>query len=90
MTAPDTCALWVVDLDGDDRFEAVLLTEQRGAVHGVVYARSAQAWRREGALRGSSRPLSIWMREIEERRVLTARPRWPDLTVDGERLAIVP
>jgi hypothetical protein len=88
IAAPGSCALWVFDMDQDDRPEALLLWERRGSVQAVLYAQGPQGWRREGSLHGPPRPLSVWLAEIDAGvPALTAR-KWPDLTLGAERFTV--
>ncbi len=85
---PDFCALWLIDLDQDGNAEAVLLREQAGIVQSTLYARGPHGWRKEGPLYGPTRTLSTWLADIDNGRVAIAPPRWPDLSINGERVRV--
>jgi hypothetical protein len=91
VARPDTCALWLIDLDRDGNAEAVLLADQKGGgTVGAVYSRSSGGWRKEGLLHDRSRSVSVWLTEIDAGRVSLASPKWPDLSVSGEHVRIAP
>jgi hypothetical protein len=90
LATPDACALWIIDLDHDSKPEAVLLWETGGTAEAWLYSQGPNGWHKEGPLHGTPRALSIWLSEIDAGRVALVPPRWPDLSVNGERLRVGP
>jgi hypothetical protein len=86
---PAHCALWLVDVDGDGQAEAVLLWERGPQVQALLYAREAQGWRKQSALRGGPATLQAWREAVQAGTVQRKAPRWPDLELDGQRLQVV-
>jgi hypothetical protein len=84
---PERCALWLVDLDGDGKDEAILLweSEQRIAT-AALYAIESEGWRKQGDLRGRLRSLQAWVEAIEQNKIELVSPRWRDIKVDGVSL----
>jgi hypothetical protein len=89
LSDPKNCELWLVDLDRDGQMEAVLLWGRNGSVQATLYAKEANGWRKQGALKGGPQRLNEWSQAIVEGHVDHATPKWPDLLVNGTRVIVV-
>ena len=88
IATPESCALWLVDMNDDGQPEALLLWERRGSVQAMLYAQGPQGWRREASLHGPSLPLAVWLGRIDSGQTSPVPRKWPDLTVGSERFTV--
>jgi len=82
---PESCALWIVDMDGDGASEAVVLRDSGKWVEATIYGKSSEGWRREAPLDGPMLPFAEWVKAIESGTATPVKPRWLELQLMGQR-----
>lgn len=89
IATPERCALWLVDLDGDGKDEAILLWENEQRITtAALYAIESEGWRRQSELCGRQGSLQAWLDAVEQKRIELVAPRWRDIKVDGVSLQV--